>query len=205
MKNLLNLDSPLMIFMSRLTDIILLNAICILCSLPIITMGASMTALHYVTLKMVKREEGYLLKDFFKSFKENLKQSTIIWMIFLAITVLFFIDIKIVTSEEVNLPKILSIALCTIYFFVLITMIYVFPILARFGNTIKGTIRNAFLMSVLHIFKTVFMVIFYAIPIILIPLNYNFIAIYLLIGISTPVFINSYLFASIFRRYEAEA
>ena len=126
-------------------------------------------------------------------------------MIFLGITALFLIDVKIMTSEEMHLPKILSIAVCTIYFFILITILYVFPILARFENTVKGTLKNAFLMSVLHIFKTLIIVICYAIPVLLIPLNYNFIAIYLLIGISAPVFINSYLFASVFRKYEKEA
>ena len=67
-----NLDSPLMKFLSRMTDILWLNILTVVCSIPIVTAGASFTALHYVCLKMVRDEEGYITKDFFKSFKREI-------------------------------------------------------------------------------------------------------------------------------------
>ena len=65
----LSLDSPLMRFLGKMADLMILNLLVIFCSIPIITMGASLTAMHYVALKIVRNEEAYITKDFFKSFK----------------------------------------------------------------------------------------------------------------------------------------
>ena len=77
------LDSPLMNGLSKLADLIWLNILATICCIPIITIGASLTALHYVVLKMVKDEEGYITRSFFKSFKENFKQATLMWLMLL--------------------------------------------------------------------------------------------------------------------------
>lgn len=69
--------------MGRAADLMILNIVFIICCLPIVTIGASLTALHYVTLKMVRNEESYIVKSFFKSFKQNFKQATIINLIML--------------------------------------------------------------------------------------------------------------------------
>lgn len=68
-----NLDSPFMQFLSKMTDLLLLNLVAGICCVPIVTIGASLTALNYVTLKMVRNEDCYIFKSYFKSFKENFK------------------------------------------------------------------------------------------------------------------------------------
>ena len=73
-----NLDSPVMVALTKMADLIIVNLLAFFCCLPIITVGASMTALHYVVLKIVRDEECYIVKGFFKSFKDNFKQATII-------------------------------------------------------------------------------------------------------------------------------
>ena len=65
MKNFFNLDSSFMIFLSNLVDVIILNIVCLICCIPIVTIGPAITAMHYVTLKMVKNENGYTVKTFF--------------------------------------------------------------------------------------------------------------------------------------------
>ena len=84
-----NLDSPLMTFLSKMADLMILNLLTLLCCLPIITAGDAMTALYYMTIKMVKNEECYIVKGYFKSFKENFKQATIIWLIALVVGIIF--------------------------------------------------------------------------------------------------------------------
>ena len=74
-----NLDSPVMVALTKMADLIIVNLLAFFCCLPIITVGASMTALHYVVLKIVRDEECYIVKSFFKSFKENFKQATVIY------------------------------------------------------------------------------------------------------------------------------
>ena len=106
MRKFLNPDSPLMIFLSNLTDIIVLNVLCFICCLPVITIGPSVTAMHYITLKIARDEEIYVLRDYFKAFKENFKQSIIAWMVFLVITAVFFLDYVILKDmglENTNL------------------------------------------------------------------------------------------------------
>ena len=137
MRKFLNLDSPFMMFLSNLTDIVILNVLFLLCCIPVITIGPAITAMHYVTLKMVKDEDGYLLKSFFKAFKENFKQSCIAWMVFLAITVVFLLDYKILKTAGMEENKIFMIVIGSIYLFICITAMYVFPLLSRFENTLK--------------------------------------------------------------------
>ena len=58
MNRLFNLDSPIMVFLGKVGDLIWLNVLTMICCIPIVTVGASITALHYVSIKMVRNEEG---------------------------------------------------------------------------------------------------------------------------------------------------
>ena len=202
MRKFLSLDSPFMIFLSNLTDVVILNVLCLICCIPIVTIGPSVTAMHYVTLKMAREEEGYVFKSFFKAFKENFKQSFIAWIIFLGITVVFLLDYRILKVSGMGDNKVFLIIIGAIYLFVCLTTMYIFPLLSRFENSLKQTVKNAFFMSILHIFKTIVMAIIYIIPFVLVPLHYNLILAFLIIGLSGPAYINSFIWKSIFKKYE---
>ena len=92
MNRFFNMDNKFFVFMGRVADLILLNILCILCCIPIVTAGASITALYYVTLKMARDEESYIIRSFFCSFKQNFKQSTLIWILMLAAGVLIHME-----------------------------------------------------------------------------------------------------------------
>ena len=81
MDRIFNMDNKFFVFMGRVADLMILNILCIICCIPIITIGASVTAMYYVTLKMARNEESYIVRSFFKSFKENFKQATVIWLV----------------------------------------------------------------------------------------------------------------------------
>ena len=85
MDRLFNMDNKFFTVMGRVADLIMLNVVFLICCLPIVTIGASLTALHYVTLKMTRNEESYIIRSFFKSFKQNFKQATVINLIMLAV------------------------------------------------------------------------------------------------------------------------
>ena len=204
MRKFLNPDSPLMIFLSNLTDIIVLNVLCFICCLPVITIGPSVTAMHYITLKIARDEEIYVLRDYFKAFKENFKQSIIAWMVFLVITAVFFVDYLILKDMGLENTKVFLMIIGAIYLLVCFTMMYVFPLMARFENSLKQTVKNAFFMSILYIFKTVIMAVIYAIPFVLLPLHYNVLMVFLLVGLSGPAYFNSFIWKSIFKKYEPE-
>ena len=61
-----------------MTDLMILNIVTLLMCLPVITAGAALTGMHYVLLKMVREQEGYIVPSFFRSFKRNLLQATLL-------------------------------------------------------------------------------------------------------------------------------
>ncbi len=92
MHGILNPESPVMSFITKITYSAYLNLLWLVCCLPIVTAGASTTALFYVTLKVAKNEEGSLTKSFFHSFRENFRQATVIWLILLAVGIVLGVD-----------------------------------------------------------------------------------------------------------------
>ncbi len=204
----LSLDSPLMKFLNRMTDVLWLNILTIVCSLPIVTIGASFTALHYVCLKMVRDEEGYITKDFFKSFKKNFKQATIIWVIVLLLTLLIYADYKCL--QYVENPTFMFAAITAAAIFMLCTVLYVFPVLSHFENTVKGTIKNSFFMSILALPRTILMVLLLVSPLVILYCVEYFetatwlIPLVALFWFSAPAYYMAKLYNKTFKRFEPE-
>ena len=88
----MNPDGRVMSFLARLGDMFILNILYVVCCIPIITIGAATTALYYNTLKMAENRESYVWKEFLRTFKENFKQATVIWMIILVIGAVLVAD-----------------------------------------------------------------------------------------------------------------
>ncbi|MBO5293191.1 MAG: YesL family protein [Lachnospiraceae bacterium] len=204
MNSLFNMDGPVMSFLNRVADLIWLNILALICCLPIVTAGASLTALHYMTIKMVKKEEGYIARGFFKSFRQNFKQATIIWMMVLLVGAVIWGDLFILNRMLTGMPKAFSIIIAAVGVIFLFTFIYVFPVLARFDNTIKNTIKNAFLMSILNFPKTILMVIVYVIPVVVMFLVPAVFPVVFMLGMSLPAYVASIFFAGIFKKFEPE-
>lgn len=202
MGGLFNLDNPIWSFMGKVADLILLNLMVVVCSLPIFTIGASWTALYFVTIRMARNEESYIVKDFLRSFRDNFKQATIIWMFALVAIVVFVGDILIYRMMPGAIPEPLMVAVMAVAFLVLCTIIYVFPVLSRFQNTIKGTLKNAFLISLVNIPYTIAFVVLAIIPIIALIFVYQLAPLIIIVGISLPAYLASFLWVRIFRKFE---
>lgn len=141
---LFNLDSPLMTFLTKVANLMILNILTIICCIPIVTAGSAITALYYVTIKMARGDDPYIVKSYFKSFKENFRQSTLIWLIMLAVIIIIAIDWWVVFNMMSGTPAtVMKIVIFIVTVFLLLTGLYVFPVLSRFENNIKNTIKNA--------------------------------------------------------------
>ena len=92
MTDLFNVDGPVLQFVNKIVYSVYLNILWFLCCIPVITVGASTTALFYVTLKISKNEEGNITKAFFRSFRQNFRQGTLIWLILLAAGIILGVD-----------------------------------------------------------------------------------------------------------------
>lgn len=199
-----NLDSPLMVFLSKMADLMILNIITLLLCLPIITAGDAMTALYYMTIKIVRGEECYIVRGYFKSFKENFRQATIIWILALLVFFILAGDFVIIRSGALAMGNVMTVLLIIVSIIYAFTMFYVFPVLSRFENTVKNTIRNAFLMSILNLPRTILLVIINLIPFALLLLFVQSVPFVILFGFSVPAYLCSMQFVKIFRRFEPE-
>lgn len=179
MSGLLNLDGPVMQFITKIVYSVYLNLLWLVCCLPVFTIGASTTALYYVSLKIVKNEEGNLTKAFFHSFRENLKQGTQIWLILFGLGAVLGIDGYVLYHMRFENA---FWALLTAVFIVaavayVIVLLYIFPLLAHFRNTTKAMFQNSLMIGMRFLLCTALMAVIY------------FAMLYVIINVCTPMII----------------
>lgn len=205
MGKLFDLESPLMSGLNKLADLIILNLLTIVCCIPVFTIGASITALHYVCLKIVRDEETYVVRGFFKSFKQNFKQATIIWLIELVVFGILIIDFYLMGHAKIEFPAWLPAALLAVDALIFLLGIHIFPLLARFDNSVSKTIRNSVMVGILTLPKTILMVVICVVPVVLVYFFEQVIApLLLLLGISGPAFMCALLYNKTFKRFEPQ-
>ena len=192
--------------MSKVADLCILNIICVVCCIPVITAGASITAMYYVTLKMVRNEEAYIVRSFFKSFKQNFKQATIINLIMLLIGLVLYVDLNVSKAMQGGAGHIFHVIFMAFVLIYFILFLYVYPVLARFYNTIKNTIKNALFMAIRHLPYTVVMVLIAVCPLLLLlvksyQIQSTLFVLFLLMGFALIAYCNSYFLAKIFDIY----
>ncbi len=204
MGGIFNLDGPLMQGLSKVADLMILNILAMICCIPIFTIGASLTALHYMSLKIVRGEECYITKGFFKSFKQNFRQATVIWLLILLAVIILVGDFFIMKNSSIEFHIVLKVVIGIIGVLIAFTATYVFAILAKFDNTIKRTIKNAFIMSLLQFPKTILMIIMALVPVAIVAFFPQVFPIALLFGMSGPAFVAALLYNKFFQKLEDE-
>ena len=150
MGGLFNVENPFWTFVGKLSDAMLLGAIWLLCSITIIGFGPATTALYYVSFKMVRNEENYVFKMFWKSFKENFRQAAIIGVINLILALLIVYDLWVYYNQDTKLSAYLFVLFLVFAFIWIIGSIYIFAILSKFANSIKVMYVMAFALSIKH-------------------------------------------------------
>lgn len=201
----LKLDSPFMRFLGTLADLMILNMITVLCCLPIVTAGASFTAMHYVLQKLVRGEENYISRQFFHSFKENFRQATIIWIGMVVVYAALFVDWRILRMQGDEFPGFVIILLYGAAIIIFLFTLYIFPVLARYKNTIGGTIRLAFSMTIMGsiTLRTLAAGVLYLLPIgIFLVYDWASIPFLLLMGFTVPGFFRAMMYKGLFNKYE---
>lgn len=206
MGNLFRYDNKFFEVLGKITDIVILNLLCIVACLPIITIGASITATYSVAMQMAKDKEPYIVKEFIKRFKENFKASTIVWTVMLIIGGVLLFDFyisRLVLNESIS--KALQLVFTMISIIYIFTLTYVFPMISKFENTIKNTMINSTLISIQNLPYTLMMVALNLSPLLLINLFNIYwgqiIFFYTVIGFGIITYINSIFFEKIFNRF----
>lgn len=191
--------------LSKIGDMFILNVMYILGCIPIITIGASTTALYYTTLKMTENNESYVWRDYWKAFKLNLKQATVIWLIVFVSWAVIVLDFLIAGGLSMQLGTVVAIGIVIVAIFLGILSLYVFPLLAKFDNTVVRTMKNAVLIAIRHLPSTILIALIHAAPLLVAFASIEaflkgFIVI-MLFAASPLAYLESKLFIKIFCRY----
>ncbi len=187
----------------RIVDYILLAAITIMFSIPVVTAGAAFTSMYYVAMKMARDEEPYVWKDYIKSFKQNFRQATVLWIITAAVIGIIIADIyfnRTMFPDNTVLPVIVW-AVSIIF---ALFAVYFFPVLARFDLPVKHIIKNSMLLSIGNLFKSILVVAVTAAPFVAVYYLLEYAAWIVIIGFPAVICANSYIFTSVFRWIEPE-
>lgn len=206
MKHILEMEGPVYRFLTRFAELIILNGMFLLFSIPIITIGASTTALYSITLKMVRNEDNGVCREFIQAFKINFKQSTMIWIIFVVSGLVLLMDYSYLQSYDGRFSVIVVISLFLFTFVYLLLISFIFPYVARFNNTVKESVGNVLKIAVVNPYPTILVLIISIGPVVLMflsPFLFVF-KLYLNIffGFSVVAYLNSFLIRNIYEKYE---
>lgn len=207
MKGLFSMDNPFMQFLARVGEMILANFLFLICSIPVVTCGAALTAMNKVTQNIAYNEDKGVFKTFFQAFRTNFKQATIIWLL-----VLFFFagmgcnlllastyftgNMLLVCKWLVRILSVLVLALCA----------YLFPLIARYENTIKEHFVNAGVLMIVKLPRTIGMLLMNALPLIIAFISMkvfvNTLVFWLTLGFAFASYITSTLLSPVFKEME---
>ena len=191
-------DGKFVKVLNRIADLVGLNLLAILFCIPIITIGASITAVYGCIFRIQEKREGYLTKDFWKLFKECFRSSTIIYLVGVAVVAMLYLDYQIfATDSRLDILQVLVVAGGIV---VAEIFTYAFPMESYFENSLKATVKNALLLGISNIPYTLLMLGINVFPFFLvarIPVTFG---IWFLIGISGVAWINSFFLKKIFSK-----
>jgi len=174
-------------YLEKIFDAAAVSILWIICCIPIVTIGASTTALYYTVNKVIKKDRGYITEEFFKSFRQNLKPSTVLWVVLGVITVVLQLNIGIVRKTFDND---FGIFLLMFYGFCLVIVwgiqMYVFPALSRFDMPAGWILKLSIYLCFRHFWRTAVMLF---ITLVSIGLIYCFLPLLLILP-----FLSNYLF-----------
>ncbi len=198
-----SVDSPLYKFLTKLLDVIKLNFLWILFGIPIVTIGASTVAAMSVALKMVDDEEGYIGRSFVKAFKENWKQGTLLWIITVIAVYAVYLDFQLFEAVEGN-PIIFLIIGMVSTALVIIALLYSYPLVARYENTLPRTIQNSINISRKYFGRTLLLVILLAVEFVLFQFNNTMMFFAIILGPGFMIFTIASFSKRIFQQIEKE-
>lgn len=204
--NFFVIDSPVMRFLGRIGDIIILNLIFVVTALPVVTVGMALSALYTVAMKLARGEDPSVLREYIRAFWRNRKPATICWLIMAAAGALIFLDFRLAGAFGGTLYTVVRLLLAMIFGVWMLTFLYLFPYIARFENTVFHSVKNALFLSAAHLPSTVMMlVISIGLAVITLFTSRTFVIgtiWWFFAGFAAVAYTQSFLLCRIFSKYE---
>ena len=195
-------SNPFFSFMGLVFDLVMMNLIWLVCCIPVISFGASTTALYTVMLRRAKNEEGYMVRGFFSAFKSNFKQTVPLTLIYILAAAVLVSDMIIIRNWEGTFGSFMF-GFCMVAIMVAQGVFsYVWPLQAKFENTVKGTLANAGRIAIVKLPRTAILVVLHVVPWIIflfVPTVFVALTMFWILGVgSVTAFVSSKLINPIF-------
>ena len=159
MGNLFNMDNAFFRFMGKLFDVVALNIVFIIVCIPLVTIGPAISALYYASVKSIRRDRSYPIKEFFKAFKRDFRQSFIVGLILVVVGVILYVDVKFAINFINNSLTYMRYLYLIIGIVVSFIAVYIFPLISRFSLKLSELFKLSFYLALRHLLTTVVSVI----------------------------------------------
>ncbi len=196
-------NSKFVVYGSKVWDIMYLNFLTLLCCLPIITAGASLTAMHYVLLRIYQDEDVGISRDFFHAFRRDFKTATLVWILYLAVGLALAFDYLVVIRQGLIDNVIFLILFYVIVFFYLFSLNWVFILLSRYRESTVSLIRDSFVIGTGYIFYTLVIMTLSLFPIFLLAYFPRILPLLLMFWLAGFGFLQTMLYGTVFKKCES--
>ena len=203
MSGFFSYDNKLMQAGHRLTDLIWLNILTLLCCLPVFTAGAALCAMHTVLIKIYHRDESPIAAGFFKAFVQNFKQATLLWSFYLVSFVLIIGDFYLMAHKILEYSTFFLFVLLILSILVLLSFCWVFPLQARYDNKVRYTLFNAFALGIRNFPRSILMILIHLLPLAVIYFLTQLTPAVIAMGLTIPASASSSLYCPVFKKAEA--
>lgn len=202
MHELFQLDSKPMQVALLLFRLMVLNTVTIFCSIPIVTMGTAVTAMHTVCLKLVRNEDPSVLKEYFQAFRSHLRGTFLPWLVTAAVLAILLWDGMLIQSGVFQFNTVGIVMLCLVAAGFLLWSMWYYLLQSRYENTARQTAQNAALISIRYFLRSAALLLVGAVPwVILIYAGWTVIIVFFF-GFSGTGYLQSILYSRIFQQIE---
>ena len=183
--------------MSDLLTLLKLNFLTLLCCLPIFTAGAAITAMHYCIMKMLDRKDGKIASMYFTQFRANLKSMTPVWLILLFSALVLYIDYYVFGRSA---SRFLVVPAYAIALLLSAISVWIFPLGARFENSLSAKFKNAAIMSVGAFPRTLGMMAVTGVSAFVFSQSLRLLPIAACFGLSLPAYLSAFLYYPVIKK-----
>lgn len=194
-------NSPVIAFLNKMTDLILLNVLWILCCLPIFTAGAATTAAYYVSITSIRCGDGYVVKRFFESFRKNFRQITPVWLVILGSGLIMTADMLFWYRQDNGFGKMMFIISGVVAFLLFIWILWIFPVFAKLDGKTGELLKNAVAFAIGYLPYTAIVLVITGAAVYanLVSLIAN--SIMLFVGFAVLFYVQSFFFYRVFMNH----
>ena len=208
MKGLFSLENPLMQFLTRACDLMIVNLLFLVSCVPVVTIGAALCGLNKVCQAIVMGDEQGIWKLYVSGFRDNFKQATVVWLSTLLVTAsLVCYWLIVVNFCRGTLATILLILMAVLAVVALSHVVYLFPLIARYENTLREHVKNAGILAITRLFLTplliVFTVVFFLLPYISLEAYLQTLIFWVIIGFAFLCYMSNILLKPIYQHLES--